>query len=741
MAAARAASFRRYHRGSMGRMKGRLEAGDLLAFLYALVLVREAFWWTPETAAWGASFGVAALLAVLRLRTRSPKPALPAPFWLGVAAPLGLFWALHLPYPDVGFDALNYHLLHGERALRGLLHVPGDFYPYYFPFLNPAPDILSSLLRWALGYRLGTAGSLLALIWTGALLFRILERAIASPVGRALATLWIVGAEGVLWEVGNYMADLYGLPLLLEAAVLAIGDAESTEDPREGLPLVGLLLGSAVAFKLTNLVFAVPIGIVFLVRLFVVRAPGRSRRLPLALALGAVAFLLPMAPHMLYLWRTTGSPVFPHYNAVFRSPLFPPINIGDGRFGPRTTLEALVWPVTSAFHPERLSELARTSGRLALGCLGALLVPVFRLRDRSLMGLAVIVLLGSILWSFGTGNHRYGLFAELGGGLVLVLLATQGLAAASGKRRALRLLAALPVALLAAQSVLVLWCLKRGDWSDRPTALHAPRTAWSELRRVGSDRDLRRELPPVMKNALPTITGWVDAIPKTSGLMALLAPRLPMIGLRMGFVEMPANRALLDEALEAVRGRRLASLVFHEDLEVARAELARHGFTIRGEYRFKLSYFSDAMRLSVVALELKAPRPRRAVPNTSPLSLGGHRQDDSLVGSIDDPGENAVVHGELFVRGWARTPDEDLAVTVLIDGEAQDPSWLARVGRPDVCTVLPDMKNCATAGYEARIPFSPDDAGVHELTVLFRAADGRYRLYPVRRFTWKPTAP
>src|ERR1035438_283990 len=112
--------------------------------LSALVVVRQAFWLVPETIALGASIGVAALLGFLRLRARRSRLPLPAAFWLGTAAPLGLFWALHLAYPDVGFDNLNYHILHGERALRGLLAIPGDFYPHYFPSLNPAPDMLSA---------------------------------------------------------------------------------------------------------------------------------------------------------------------------------------------------------------------------------------------------------------------------------------------------------------------------------------------------------------------------------------------------------------------------------------------------------------------------------------------------------------------------------------------------------------------------------------------------------------------
>jgi hypothetical protein len=730
-------------------VKGRFEAGDLLAFLYALVLVRQAFWLVPETIAWAASIGVAALLAFLRLRSRRRRPPLPAAFWWGTAAPLGVFWALHVPYPDIGWDTLNYHLLHGERALRGLLAIPGDFYPYYFPFLNPAPDILSALLRALLGYRLGTIGSYLVLVWTGAILFRVLERAIGSRVVSAFAALWIVCSEGILWEVGNYMVDLFGLPLLLEAALLALPGDEEARDPLEELPLIGLLLGSAVAFKLTNVVFAAAIGVVFLGRLLVVSSARRNpRRAALSWVLAAVAFLLPMAPHTLLLWWTTGSPVFPHYNALFHSTLFPPFNLADGRFGPTSRLQAVVWPVVSAFHPARLSEIGLTSGRLALGFLGSVAALLVRPRDGRLAGLGVIVILGSILWSFGTGNHRYGLFVELAGGLVLALLAARGIAAASGGGRALRILAWFPVALLGAQSVIVLRYVARVDWSGRPTAFHEPGAAWKELRRLGFDRDLKRELPAELRNELPTFVGWVDAAPKTNGLMALLGPRLPMIGLGFDTLfELPANQARFDEALRALRGRPLACLAYDEDLADAKKGLARRGFVIRRESRYEVPYFSSYIRLDIVLLELEAPPPlpvsagREAhVPSATelvlrrpPASSDDRREDIGLLGSIDDPAEGAEVRGSLVVRGWARVPGQDLTVHVLLDGIERTPEEFRRTARPDVEAALPGLGSCATAGYEARVVLGPADAGARKLAVVFRSRDGRERHYPGHR--------
>lgn len=724
-----------------------LEVGDLLALLYTLVLVRQAFWLVPETLAWFASIGVAALLAFLRLRARRPRAPLPAAFWLGTAAPLALFWAPHVVHPDIGFDNLNYHILHGERALRGLLAIPGDFYPSYFPFLNPAPDMLAALLRTILGYRLGTIGSCLVLVWTGAILFRALESVIGSRVLRALAVLWIVCSEGILWEVGSYTVDLFGLPLLLEAAVLALPRDENAQDLVDDLPLVGLLLGTAVAFKLTNLVFAAAIGLVVLGRLlFVPSTLRKPRRATLSWALAAVAFLLPIAPHALLLWWTTRNPVFPHFNALFRSPLFPPFNIRDSRFGPTSPLQAFFWPLVSFLHPERLSELALASGRLALGFLGAIAALAVRPRDLRLRGLSLIVILGSILWSFGSGIHRYGLFAELAGGLVLVLLSARILAAAAGGSPAVRLLAWLPVAALGAQSLVVLKDVMRSDWRGRPTVFHEPLADWNDMRRIGLDRDLGRDLPAELRDALPKFAGWVDAAPRTSGLMAFLAPRLPQIGLRVSsYFDVPFTQERFDEALRAVKGREVASLAFAGDLESARKLLRRRGFLIRRESRNGLPFFSSSTRFDVVLLELDAPSPalpgreahvlsaRELILRRPPKMPEGRREDIGLSGSIDEPAEDAVVRGVLVVRGWARAPGEDLAVSVALDSVERASDGFRRTARPDVAAAVPGLGSCATAGYEARVVLRPEDAGAHELTVVFRARDGRERHYPSRR--------
>jgi hypothetical protein len=105
---------------------------------------------------------------------------------------------------------------------------------------------------------------------------------------------------------------------------------------------------------------------------------------------------------------------------------------------------------------------------------------------------------------------------------------------------------------------------------------------------------------------------------------------------------------------------------------------------------------------------------------------------------VDEPAEGSAVHGQLKVRGWARVPGQDLRVTVLIDGKERPFATSARPERRDVQNAIPSLGDCASAGYEFTYAFSPENAGAHDIQVLFRTHDGWERHYPARRFIWNP---
>ncbi len=111
--------------------------------------------------------------------------------------------------------------------------------------------------------------------------------------------------------------------------------------------------------------------------------------------------------------------------------------------------------------------------------------------------------------------------------------------------------------------------------------------------------------------------------------------------------------------------------------------------------------------------------------------------DADLPCSIDVPAEGRTVVGRLHVEGWGRVPGADLSVTIYIDGEARIPVSSTRRPRPDVCTALPALGDCSSAGYDIAFDFESGDSGRHDVVAVFRAPDGRVRRYAAQTFVWK----
>lgn len=689
-----------------------------------------------------AAVGLVAVAVVRRSAHERPSP--PLIFWLTVALPVLVLWALRAPLPDVGYDTLNYHVMHGERGLWGPLFPPGDFYPYFFPFLNPAADLVTAMFRTVLGYRGGTVGSALALVWCGQVLWRLLSPSVKNERARAVAVLLAVTAEGMLWEVSGYMVDLLSLPVLLEAARLATADVRPLRPLHRRTVALGVLLGTAVALKLTNLVFVLPIGLVALVRWLGPRTE-RPRALAIlgAAAAGAVAIALPVAPHALLLLAKTGSPVFPYFNRLFASPYYPLLDIKDIRWGPSSAIEALGWPLLSALRPERLSEFAVTTGRLALGWLLALAALVAFRKDALLRAISAIVVVGGLLWSLGTGYHRYGLFLELLGGLLVALVAAKLVQRPSGEESgqasrppfAPRVVAAALLLLAAAQSARGVVFVLRSDWGGRPTVFHSPGSSARDALLLLRDRDLRAFLSPEERKAIPVNPVWIDAGPKSNGLMSLLDRDAPMIGLQVdGLFEAPLNLQRLDAALAASRGRTACAIAFEKDAGEVETTLAWFGFPVRRRTTLAFPFFSRERLVDLVVFEVALPPPLGMAPVegvATPWAVG-----PLLYGSMDGPVEGQHVRGDLLVRGWAREPGEDLLVKILVGGAEVEPASFRRVPRPDVAAALPQMGDCSSAGYEAIVPRSPGAAGEVVVSVQFRSRSGRMRHYPAAKVRW-----
>ena len=580
----------------------------LIFFPYVLAVVWQYFWSLPnKTVGWTIA-SIISLGVCYGYVVAKPKDdaKVARSFWLIVVVPLLIIYSSRVLFPDISFDVLNYHIFHGERGLRGPLLIPGDFFPTPAPF-NPAPDILTALYRQLLGYRLGTIANLFAVLWVGYILDQFLRDYLRKSWFRAVLVLFILCTEQIFFQINNYMVDLLALPLLLEATRLALSKVERYSEMRRAV-IVALLLGISVAFKLANLAFALPIGAVWFFSVIANRE-GVNIIGFLKIATGwVIAFLAPLLPFSVLLYRLTRNPVFPFYNATFKSSYWPVSNVFDPRWGPHSFIEGIVWPVVVFVRPERFCEFPVYSGRVTLGFFASIACVFLARKDRTIFSLSVITLLGCLLWSFASGYSRYAIYLELTSGILLVWFVH---ALWRTLRHAPALVRwSLPIfigVLCMAQAIAGLAYSSDYEWSMRGTILRhrLPYTLY-EAKNVLRDRNLQSYLSPDDKNAVSTVNGWLETSYKTTALMALLKPNVPVIGLRtQEYFAQPAGRYRVNELLFSNPMPGLFTLSDAENLQSSKQILAARGLKTISMRPLSIPYFSQSTRFEMLLIEVR----------------------------------------------------------------------------------------------------------------------------------------
>jgi hypothetical protein len=137
------------------------------------------------------------------------------------------------------------------------------------------------------------------------------------------------------------------LPPVLMALVFVV--SEEDEWPRgqsAKLFAAGCSLGLACG-KLTNTVYALGLTATLIVLWPLVRF--RMASLLAYAAGGLIGFAVTGGYWAARLWFEFGNPVFPYYNAVFRSPFYEAVNFVDPQFTPQSYLRAaVVYPLRAA---------------------------------------------------------------------------------------------------------------------------------------------------------------------------------------------------------------------------------------------------------------------------------------------------------------------------------------------------------------------------------------------------------
>ncbi len=338
---------------------------------------------------WIAAAALAGLgIRQLRLTPRAPawQPGrMESACLAALAFPLACHFLVSLQ-PETSTDGLAMHAVIASRmAWRHLW----QFDPTEFAWaVMPMGGDWAWSIAWQLGgeacARLLNVSVLGAIAW---MLYRWLKQRLPVWIAAGVAAAWLATPLVQLVTGSLFVENVVAVLLLAAWRLLGEEDARCL--------LAGCFLcGLAMASKFGALAFAVP--------LLVFSLPYRNKRLAaaglaLALAVGSVPYL--------NAWWRTGNPLFPFFNAHFRSPFFPLENFRDARFDSRPGWSAL-YDLT--FHSSRFLEgQDGSAGVFLFLVLPAGLVLAFRRRPgRSGVALAT-GLAGAILTLAGQANLRY----------------------------------------------------------------------------------------------------------------------------------------------------------------------------------------------------------------------------------------------------------------------------------------------------------------------------------------------
>ncbi|MDI1227938.1 MAG: hypothetical protein PSY14_09665 [bacterium] len=286
---------------------------------------------------------------------------------------------------DASWDTRNYHIYNAwafatGRYAEGIDMMPSQGQFFFNPLLDVPFYLLSTLMPpkaayFILGCVQGINIPLLFMI--GWLTLNIAGDMRKVAACAALALLGVFSGMGIS-EIGTQFNDnLTSIGILLTVLlVLRNIDFLMTENCCRVLErgtLFGLPAGLALGLKITCLPFCLGICVAALIL-----TPDWRKCLRLAVCVGfgiTLGFLLAYGHWAYYLWQHFGSPMFPFFNAVFRSPLLPPNLLldyptpRDGRL--------FVFPFYFAFNPLLVNEIIWRDLRVPILYALLLVVPVW----------------------------------------------------------------------------------------------------------------------------------------------------------------------------------------------------------------------------------------------------------------------------------------------------------------------------------------------------------------------------
>jgi hypothetical protein len=345
----------------------------------------------------------------------------------GLLIPLLIFLNRFL-IPDHAFDSVNYHLYLGFKAFDFSGIKGAEFFPSGIHNFSKILDVPGYFLMKLFGYRLGTIGSLIAMygvIFISSRIIKlILEEKWKFGFISILLFVNIFMSLEAFFQIATYFVDILSTTLILLALYwLFLG-----EKNKKYFLWSAVLMGLIVVTKYTNLIYLPAYGLVYLLLVLRRKEPDKIK----ILAVGFGLLIIVVLAGFFKNWKTTGNPVFPFYNAVFKSKYFSTINFGDGRFGGRNLSEKLTYPWFSFKNPSRLGEGHDLFNDFKLQIYFGIVLIAFgisfweRRKYPKMYYLCLFWMVSFFVWCLTFGYLRYALVLEILGGVIFLLMFLRG---------------------------------------------------------------------------------------------------------------------------------------------------------------------------------------------------------------------------------------------------------------------------------------------------------------------------
>jgi hypothetical protein len=267
------------------------------------------------------------------------------------------------------------------------------------------------------------------------------------------------------------------------------------------------------------------------------------------------------------------------------------------------------------------------TGRIALGFIFSALGLVSTYIKREIKTLCFITLMSALLWSFATGDMRYGLQLELLSGVTVILILASLCAKArehtdKSLKRKVAVLILLFVVLMTWQtnSAYVYGMHHHERISDdalfdrvvQPTIFEDFRGYVREAHNIFSDRSPEKYFSVSDRETYSKVEVWINSHDTTSGVMVAANKEIPMISVcpflsLFDYFEAQGTKDELAARLNGLQGKRMYSLSSRGLLEESLNHITRTGLTIGETKLVEVPFYSQYRPMHMVLIEVLPP--------------------------------------------------------------------------------------------------------------------------------------